>query len=141
MSYDKINKVKKGVREDVFAMAVSYLLDKGYDFCSSLTDEDIEEVDGSAGMSKEFVQGILRLSRDIAQAEDKNPVEIIQFCAAEDVFDLHWFCGKLRRDGLVTLIGYLLQNGNIDEEELREWYDIDDDDWGMLKDEMVQCGF
>ena len=141
MSYDKIKKVRNSVREGVFVMAVSYLLDKGYDICSSLTDEDIDEVEGCTGMTKEFAQEILRLARDIAQAEDGNPIEIIQYCAAEDVFDLHWFCGKFRRDGLTAMIGYLLQNGKVDEEELREWYDIDDDDWGMLKNEIVQCGF
>lgn len=140
MSYEKINKVKKEQRIEVFAMSVTYLLDKGYDFCKNLTDEDISEVEGNGFMTAEFCQHIVRTARDIANAED-SPIEIIQFCSLDDTFELTRYNERWARYDLVKILSYLIDNGNVSLDELLNDFDMDEEEWGMLKDEIVQCGF
>jgi hypothetical protein len=140
MSYEKINKIKKETQYVVFSMAVTYLLDKGYDFCKELTDEDINSLKANGMMTKEFVQELVRTARDIANAED-SPIEIVQFCALDDTFELTRYNERWARYDLVRILSYLIDNGNVDLDELLNNFDMDEEEWGMLKDEIVQCGF
>ena len=140
MSYEKINEVKRGQRMGVFAMSVTYLLDKGYDFCKRLTDKDISEAEGNGFMTREFCQCIIRTARDIANAED-SPIEIIQFCSLDDTFELTRYNERWARYDLVKILSYLIDNGNVNLDELLNDLDMDEEEWGMLKDEIVQCGF
>lgn len=140
MSYEKINKVKREQRMEVFAMSVTYLLDKGYDFCKRLTDKDISEAEGNGFMTREFCQCIIRTARDIANAED-SPIEIVQFCSLDDTFELTRYNERWARYDLVKILSYLIDNGNVNLEELLNDLDMDEEEWGMLKDEIVQCGF
>ena len=140
MSYEKINKVKREQRMEVFAMSVTYLLDKGYDFCKNLTDKGISEVEGNGFMTEEFCQNIVRTARDIANAED-SPIEIVQFCSLDDTFELTRYNERWARYDLVKILSYLIDNGNVNLEELLNDLDMDEEEWGMLKDEIVQCGF
>lgn len=77
----------------VFPIAAAYLVDKGFTFVSQITDEDIEGLEGNGLMTKEFVQELVQMARDIVTASDNNAVEIIQFCAAEGIFDTEYYKG------------------------------------------------
>ena len=97
MSYNKMYEVyRKNPR--TFPIAVAYFADKGYSFTKQITDEDIAELEGNGLMTKEFVQELVRTAREITEATDDNAVEIIQFCAAEEIFDTQWYTGRFDDD-------------------------------------------
>ena len=68
-----------------FVMAVAHLFDIGYRQAVKITDKDIEAQEGNGLMTKEFVQDLVRTTRDIALIAQ--PIEVCQFCAIEEVFD------------------------------------------------------
>ena len=72
----------------MFVMAVAYVLDKGVSRIAKLTDEEIEQFEDNGLMTAEYVQDLARMARDIATECKNNVVEIIQFCAAEEIFDV-----------------------------------------------------
>lgn len=84
---DELNKLYNENRLDVFSMAVCNLLDYGFRQMESVTDENIEAQKENGLMTKEFVQDLVRLSRDIARACN-NPIDIIRFCQKKKVFDV-----------------------------------------------------
>ena len=84
----------------VFPMAVAHLLDVGYRTMEKVTDEEIAKVEGNGLMTAEFAQEVVRVARDIAK-ESGSVVEIIQFCAAENIFDTEWYTDS-GEDELVT---------------------------------------
>lgn len=49
------------------AMVVAYLFDKGIEFCKSITDEDINSLEGNGLMTEEFVQSMVRTASIIAK--------------------------------------------------------------------------
>lgn len=91
--YDKLKAIYNRERLDVFSMAVSHLLDIGFRHAEKITDDEIEQMKGNGLMTQDFVQYLVKLSREIAQNCD-NPVEIIQFCQAEEVFDIRYYANK-----------------------------------------------
>lgn len=97
MSYNKVYEVYRK-NPSTFPMAVAYLIDKGYEFTKQITDEDIVKLEGNGLMTKEFVQELVRTAREITKATDNNTVEIIQFCAAEEIFDTEYYTGKSKDD-------------------------------------------
>ena len=97
MSYNKVYEVYRK-NPSTFPMAVAYLADKGYEFTKQITNEDIAELEGNGLMTKEFVQELVRTAREITEATDNNAVEIIQFCAAEGIFDTEYYTGKFKDD-------------------------------------------
>lgn len=48
------------------AMVLSYLFDKGIEFCKSITKEDIDELEGNGLMTQEFVQDMVKTAAIIA---------------------------------------------------------------------------
>lgn len=107
MSYVNMYKVYRR-NPSIFPMAVGYLTDKGFSFVKQITDKDIEELEGNGLMTEEFVKDLVRTARDITEASDNSSVEIIQFCAAEGIFDTEYYTGKFKDD-------------EEDEEEDLEW--------------------
>lgn len=97
MSYNKVYEVYRK-NPSTFPMAVAYLTDKGYEFTKQITDEDIAKLEGNGLMTKKFVQELVRTAREITEATDNNAVEIIQFCAAEEIFDTEYYTGKFKDD-------------------------------------------
>ncbi|WP_346961318.1 hypothetical protein [Clostridium sp.] len=63
----KLRKIENRVGTGMFNMAISYVIDKGYESCKNITDEDILAQEGSGLMTKDFVQELIRTARDIAQ--------------------------------------------------------------------------
>lgn len=85
---NELNKLYNENHLATFSMAVSHLLDVGFRRMEKVTDEDIEEdVEGNGLMTKEFVQDLMRLARDIAKACE-SPIDIIRFCQKKKVFDV-----------------------------------------------------
>ncbi len=133
--YKDLKEIYDKTRLDFFCMAVSYLLDKGYDLTSKLTEDDIAQIEGNGLMTKEFAQGLVQTAVKITKATNGNPVEIVQFCAAEDVFDVTFYANKLSRDRLETLLHNAiggLQCGDYDGESLADYLDSDEDEMEML---------
>lgn len=69
----------------VFSMATTQLMIMGWNEAEELTDEEIAEQEGNGLMTQEFVQDLLRLTRKIAKT--CSPVEFIQFCQVEKLYD------------------------------------------------------
>lgn len=107
MSYVNMYKVYRR-NPSIFPIAAGYLVDKGFEFVKQITDKDIEELEGNGLMTEEFVQDLVQTARDITEASDNSSVEIIQFCAAEEIFDTEYYTGKFK-------------NNEEDEEEDLEW--------------------
>lgn len=95
--YTKLKKIYSNTRYDVFVMAVAYLVDVGYRTVISLQDEEIDELEGNGLMTADFVRDLVRKAREIAQALD-TPTEIIQFCQAEEIFDVKYYVGECEYD-------------------------------------------
>ena len=85
--YKEMKAVYDKTRFDVFAMAVSYLLDVGVRNIAKLTDEEIATFKGNGLMTANFVQDLAKKAREIAKVCEDNPVELIMFCEAEGIFD------------------------------------------------------
>lgn len=75
----------------MFIMATAHLLDIGFRKANEITDEDINELEGNGLMTQDFVQDLVRMTRDIAAECGNDVVEIIMFCMAEDIFDIHYY--------------------------------------------------
>ena len=88
--------MKKIYRRDeaMFVMAVAYVLDNGVCRIAKLTNEEIEQFEGNGLMTAEYVQLLARMGREIAIECRTNPIEIIQFCAAEKVFDTKYYVDR-----------------------------------------------
>lgn len=61
------NTIKKEIGASAETMVLTYLFDKGFSFCRSITDEDIENLDGNGLMPKEFVQSLVRCASELAK--------------------------------------------------------------------------
>lgn len=70
-----MNKVKQIINDNfdnrMSIMVITYLLGQiGMDQAKTITDDDIDGVDGNAMMTQEFVQSMIRTARLIAQECD-----------------------------------------------------------------------
>ena len=70
----------------VFPMAVAHLLDIGFRQALKITDKDIEGLEGNGIMTQEFVQDLVRASREIARRCD-SPTSLICYCVGRGVFE------------------------------------------------------
>lgn len=66
-----MDKVREIIRKDfdwrMESMVVSYIIDKGVDFCSKITDEEIKKIEGNGLMTADFLQSMIRTARRIAR--------------------------------------------------------------------------
>ncbi len=102
-TYEKLLQIKRNSRYDYFAMAVAYFFDIGYAQAKKISDEDIKNVKGNSFMTKEFNEWLMTTARQIADATE-SAIELVQFCMAEDMFELRYFAGKLGRGELEDMI-------------------------------------
>lgn len=75
----------------LFSMAVAYLIDKGSDNVSKITEDQILTLKGNGLMMAEFEQDLVRTAVKLANVIKNNPVALIKFCEVEDVFDIEVF--------------------------------------------------
>ena len=130
--YNNLKAIYDKTRLDVFSMAVAHLLDIGFRNAEKITDEDIEQMEGNGLMTQSFVRNLVKLSREIARACDGNPVELIQFCMTEEVFDIKWYASKPTYSDLVSYIQNamdMLKHGGYAYQDMFEnWFCIEDED-------------
>lgn len=140
MSYSELKKFYDKTRLDYFVMAITHLMDIGWRNAEKITDEEIEKCEGNGLMTKDFVQWIQRTAREITRIAD-GPVELIQFCEAQDVFDIQNYSDMTPRNRLeemlLNAISYLGNRGNgvedimeileANEEEMERWgYELEE---------------
>ena len=93
-AYEKIKKIYDGTRLDIFVMAVTHLMNIGWNIAENITDKQIDNVEGNGLMTKEFCQELVKIAREIATT--CNPVELIMFCQVEKLFDTKGFKPRKR---------------------------------------------
>lgn len=93
-AYEKIKEIYDETRLDIFSMASTHLMDIGWNTAEAITDASINKLEGNGLMTKAFVQDLVRLSRRIAQS--CSPVEFIQFCQVEKLYDTKGFKPRKR---------------------------------------------
>lgn len=140
MSYSELKKFYDKTRLDYFVMAITHLMDIGWRNAEKITDEEIEKCEGNGLMTKDFVQWIQRTAREITRIADGS-VELIQFCEAQDVFDIQNYSDMTPRNRLeemlLNAISYLGNRGNgvedimeileANEEEMERWgYELEE---------------
>ena len=65
---DKVRKIIRDNFDERMAMTVvAYIIDKGWDFVSEITDEEILELSGNALMTDVFIQSLVRTSVKICK--------------------------------------------------------------------------
>lgn len=89
--YKELKKIYDENRLDIFAMAVTHLLDIGFRRAQKITDEEIENMEGNGLMTADFCKALVKLTREIALTCGNDCVAIIQFCQKEKVFDTKYF--------------------------------------------------
>ena len=99
-AYEKIKEIYDNTRLDIFVMSTTHLMDIGWDTAISITDKDLEKVKGNGLMTAEFCRELCRIARDIAKA--CNPVEFIQFCQVEKLFDTKGFKSRSKGNRRTT---------------------------------------
>lgn len=96
MAYKDLKTIYDRNRLDFFAMAVSHLLDIGFNKAKEITDEQISTIKDQGWATAGFLQELVTTSREIAEACG-SPVELIQFCMAEEIFDVEFYAPNKRK--------------------------------------------
>ncbi len=102
--YKDLKKIYDERSKHLFSMAISYIVDKGYDTIEQIeiTEEQIKEIKGNDFMTADFVLELVKVSKEIVQAAD-NPTEIIEFCQAVDLYDRQSYCNDTNYDLLQSI--------------------------------------
>lgn len=126
--YKNLKELYKRERLDVFSMAVSHLIDCGFRNIENLSDSEIEKMEGNGLMTADFVQHLVKLSREIAQNCD-SPVELIQFCMAEEIFDIRFYADKPKYSDLTECIEHAINYMflRLNNKEIMEELRMDED--------------
>ena len=108
--YTKLKEIKKELNNEiVFNMAISVLLENGIHNARKWTDEEIEEANTPALMSKPLAQEIYKTARKFANTI-KDPMDIILFCMTDSYLDTKYFSNKILR---CLVIRYQMSIGNV----------------------------
>lgn len=129
-TYAKLKKIKDSMRIDRLSMALTYICDVGYRHVISMTEDDIQFMQGNGLMTKEYVQAICHTAKDICDIVE-NPTEIFQFCDAIGIYETDYFTNgehlsrRTLEEGLSKLINYVLYDEEMvmptsSEEETKE---------------------
>lgn len=89
--YKQIKDLHNKLGPAVFAMVVSHLLQVGINTIKNIADKDIAELKGSEFFTKEFEQKICVNAKELANIIADNPIALIQYCMAEELFDTNIF--------------------------------------------------
>lgn len=73
--------IKANIEIEYETAVFSYLFDKGYSFCQSVTDEDIAKLEGNVMMTTDFVQSLVRCARDLTNEFEL--IDIMQYIRCE----------------------------------------------------------
>ena len=84
--FKDLKAIYDNTRIDIFAMAITYVVDIGWRNAKKLTDKEIADMQGNGLMTQAFVQMLMKSAREIANTVE-NPTEIIQFCDAMNIYE------------------------------------------------------
>ena len=73
-----------------YVMVISYILEKGQDVISAITDEQIEAINGNGLMTKDFCQTLIRTAREVVKNCDQNDIIRLikaEWCCSGEVYD------------------------------------------------------
>lgn len=134
MGYDEIKKIYNRERLDIFVMAITHLMNIGWETAEQISDLQIAVTEGNGLMTKEFCQNLNRLTREIALC--CQPHELVQLCEAEEIFDIQFKPNKVSRNklesALVEAINQKLYHENISLEDVAEEFGLDLEDLEKL---------
>ena len=118
MEENKILKLERKYGQVMVRLGLSNMFDKGMEFCSYIEDKEIEELEGNAMMTKEFVQDLVRISRELSAYSLWN--DIIPYIKEHiDMYGIPDYKKKMERYQAIAL-------GQLDEQ-----YDKDDLLWEL----------
>lgn len=89
--YKQIKDLHNKLGSPFFAMVVSHLLQVGINTIKNITDKDIAKLKGNKFFTKEFEQKICVNAKELANIITDNPIALIQYCMAEELFDTNIF--------------------------------------------------
>ena len=124
--YKELKKIYDRERRDWFSMAITHVVDCGFRQIEEMTEEYIKNAEESKPFTKEGVQCLLRLSKEIVNACD-NPTELIQFCQTVDLYDTEFYANKIRHDKLLNTVRnaiYMLMNDSTEDKDYCTYADI-----------------
>lgn len=108
-TYKKLLELKNSTRTDYFVMAIAYFFDIGYTRAKNITDDDILKVEGNGIMTKDCCEWLMKMTRQIADMTE-NAIDVVQFCMAEDIFDVRTFADKLSRSDMEEMLETRISN-------------------------------
>ena len=80
----KIGAIEEKYGNVIFGMGLYYLVEKGQTFCKTITEDEINSVEGNALMSKEFTQDIIRCGIELANCDVWDIFAYIKACVGID---------------------------------------------------------
>lgn len=89
--YKQIKDLHNKLGSPFFAMVVSHLLQVGINTIKNITDKNIAKLKGNKFFTKEFEQKICVNAKELANIITDNPIALIQYCMAEELFDTNIF--------------------------------------------------
>lgn len=89
--YKQIKDLHNKLGSPFFAMVVSHLLQVGINTIKNITNKDIAKLKGNKFFTKEFEQKICVNAKELANIITDNPIALIQYCMAEELFDTNIF--------------------------------------------------
>lgn len=89
--YKQIKDLHNKLGPTVFAMVVSHLLQVGINTMKNITNEDIAKLKGSKFLTKELEQKICVNAKELANIIADDPIALIQYCMAKELFDTNTF--------------------------------------------------
>ena len=136
-SYKKLLEIKNDCRFDHFVLALGYFFDIGYQGAKNITDKHIDSAKGNGIMTRDFVQWLMREAKEIADSVT-SAIDVVQFCEAEDIFDIRYYANKIPYSELEDMVKERLCCEDYDttkEDELQKLcnlYDCDPENFEML---------
>lgn len=82
-----INKTANGMP---YVVVISYILEKGQETITQITDEMIDNMDGNALMTADFCKSLVRAAREVVRNCDQSDIVRLiksEWCCAGEVYD------------------------------------------------------
>lgn len=102
-NYVKVKQICSDIRRDYRAMVFAYIFDIGFQNAKEISDKNIDKCKDNGMLTKEFQQYLMRQARELTNACD-SAVTLVQYCMAEDVYDIRNSANKLPRDILEEMV-------------------------------------
>ena len=84
--YEKLRAIELAFSPEIFGLAIAVLLDEGIKTISSLTDNEIENLEGGSLISDDLWQTIIKVARSIAIVIKEDPTVLVSYCQDNNFF-------------------------------------------------------